>query len=287
MFAGANDRSYIYKIDLNLQDKNDARIIAYDFIEDKSTVLDVGCACGDFGVLVSREKQCRVYGMEYDRASIKIAEETKVFTNLHEVDLNTFDIEEYKGYCDFFDYITLLDVLEHTINPDQVLLKMKKFLKRNGFFIISLPNISFGEIKINILKDDFTYTDMGILDRTHLKFFTYKTIIHFFTTLNLEICQSNVKVFDFSTNNNVVPFYIKKYIENNPHSYVYQYVMKVTPSDLCHVELFDLNSKRMQIEWTTIKQQLKVNRKFKWANKLLPEGSKRRLLAREVYNRIF
>lgn len=53
---GSNDdRSQIYKIDLDLKNTNDARIIAYDLIEKGSTVLDVGCACGDFGILLNRE----------------------------------------------------------------------------------------------------------------------------------------------------------------------------------------------------------------------------------------
>jgi 2-polyprenyl-3-methyl-5-hydroxy-6-metoxy-1,4-benzoquinol methylase len=268
-------------MDLNIENHNDSRIIAYNFVETRSTVLDVGCACGDFGEIISKEKHCDVTGIEYDQGSIIIARDTNAFSNLHLVDLNQFDETEFKQYYGFFDYITLLDVLEHLINPDLVLLKLRKFLKKDGFMVISLPNISFGEIKMNILKDDFTYTDLGILDRTHLKFFTYKTIINFLTNLNFEICEDKVKVCDFKVNK--VPFFVKKYIQKNPHSYAFQYIVKVCLSDLGFEELLKINSNRMQLEWTTINKELKLIRKGKWMNMLLPIKSRRRIIVKKIY----
>lgn len=287
MLTKNEDRSQIYKIDLDLKNQNDARIIAYNIIKPHSSVLDVGCACGDFGVLISRNKHCDVYGMECDPVSIQIARDTKVFSDLHEIDLNQFEDEEFKEYHGFFDYISMLDVLEHIINPDQVLLKIKKFLKRNGLIILSIPNVSFGEMKINLLNDEFTYTDTGILDRTHLRFFTYKTIIRFFTDLNFEICESKVKVADVTFGSNMIPFYIKNYILKNPHSYVYQYVITIIPSNLPKDELVKLNSKRMDQEWIMIKQELKKIRKYYWMNKIFPVGSKRRTFVEMMYKKIF
>lgn len=285
MISSLNDRSQLYKMDLNIENHNDSRIIAYNFVKTRSSVLDVGCACGDFGEIISKEKHCEVTGMEYDQGSIKIASDTNAFSNLHFVDLNQFEVTDFKQYYGYFDYITLLDVLEHLINPDVVLLKLRKFLKEDGFMIISLPNISFGEIKMNILKDDFTYTDLGILDRTHLKFFTYKTIIHFLTSLNFEICESKVTVWDFKINK--VSFFVKKYIQKNPHSYAYQYIVKVCSSDLSTDKLLTANSNRMQLEWKTIHKELKLIRKRKWTEVIFPERSWRRLIANMIYRRIF
>jgi len=286
MSSHINDRSQIYRLELDLKNKNDARIIAYNFIETRSSVLDVGCSCGDFGILITKNKNCAVYGMEKDPESIRIARDSKTYKDLHEVDLNQFDEERFKNYYGFFDYIAFIDVLEHLINPDLVLLKMQKFLKTDGFFIISLPNISFGEIKINILNDDFTYTDTGILDRTHLKFFTYKTIIDLLTELNLEISESAVKVADSNSRLYKVPFYIERYIRDNPHSYVYNYISKVSRSNLGKDELRRLNTERIQVEWTSIEQELKLIRRLKWFEKFFPVGSRRRTYVKNIHMRV-
>lgn len=227
-----------------------------------------------------------MYGMEKDPESIQIAKKSAVFTDLHEVDLNQFNEEKFKEYYGFFDCIALIDVLEHLMYPDQVLQKMKNFLKNNGYFIISLPNISYGEIKIDLLNDDFMYTDTGILDRTHLKFYTYKTIIDVFTKLHLEICESKFKIEDAISRSYKVPTCITKYIRKDPHSYVYQYVMKVTPSGLGENALRGLNHQNIQVEWAIIDGRLKIIRRLRLVDKLFPVGSKRRICVKNICKRL-
>ena len=75
------------------------------------------------------------------------------------------------------DYIIFGDVLEHLHDPEAVLQKIKPYLKPTGCLIISLPNIMNARIIYNLLRGYFTYEDAGILDRTHLKFFTYFEIL--------------------------------------------------------------------------------------------------------------
>ncbi|MDP3588871.1 MAG: class I SAM-dependent methyltransferase [Sulfuricurvum sp.] len=278
------DRSYIYQINLDKRNSNDSRIIAYNYIVPYANVLDVGCACGDFGVLLSQEKQCTLFGMEYDIKSIEEANKKKVFKELHQIDLNTFKSIDYQEYQECFDFITLLDVLEHTLYPNESLLRLKPYLKKNGFFIISLPNISFGDIKLSLLRDDFTYTDTGILDRTHLKFFTHKTIAIFCAELGLEIVACQVTVEDISMASKDVPYYIKKFIKKNPHSYAYQYIMKLKISNIDSQILQTINQNAMRLEWSSIQQELNRIKKFNWINTLLPVGSKRRTFVKKLYH---
>ncbi len=267
-----SNRSSIYKIDLDLDSTNDARLIGYNYITSESTVLDVGSACGDFGALIKKEKNCNVFGIEYDTQSIKIAQKLNVYQQLHQINLNIFDENDYKMYFDSFDSIVLLDVLEHLLDPEKVLASLKKFLKEDGYFIISLPNIAFCDIKVSLLEDDFTYTDTGILDRTHIKFFTYKTIITFMTSLSLKIKECQVVVHDLTLENKL-PGNVKKFIVKDPHSFVYQYVMKVYPSNDDISSILLHNTECLKIKWSYISPELKRIRKQKIISKVFPVGT--------------
>ncbi len=80
-----------------------------------------------------------------------------------------------------FDVILLGDVLEHLVDPYTVLNNLKKYLKTDGVIVASIPNIrEWNTMKTIFLKGDFQYSDVGILDKTHLRFFTKKNIIDLF-----------------------------------------------------------------------------------------------------------
>ena len=275
-----NNRSEIYKVDLNENEFNDARIIALNYIHERSTVLDVGAACGDFGLLLKNKKQCKVYGMEYDIKSIEIAKSTKAYNDIHQIDLNNFHISDYKHYINYFDTIVLLDVLEHLLYPEKVLELMQNFLKEDGYFIISLPNVAFADIKASLLQNDFTYTDTGILDKTHLKFYTYKSIIDFMTILNLRITDFNVKVNNMSAYKKI-PKTIKKYILKCPHSYVYQYIICAEQAD-SSTNLLEDNTKTMSLTWKKMNPTLKIIKRKELIQNIFPTNSFQHRIAKQI-----
>jgi 2-polyprenyl-3-methyl-5-hydroxy-6-metoxy-1,4-benzoquinol methylase len=277
------NRSYIYKIKLDSKQTSDARVIASQFIEDGAKVLDVGCACGDFGVFIVDEKKCKVFGMEYDKESISEAIKTGIFHQIHQVDLNTFQTDSYPEYYGFFDYITLLDVLEHTTNPQDSFLKLRPYLKNGGGCIVSLPNVAFGDIKISLLQDDFTYTDMGIMDKTHLRFFTHKTIADFFSNINFEVVECRAKVADITKPSEDIPSRVKSFIKKDPHSYIYQYILKVRASNLSQELLMKNNNSKLNLTFSDINKELKIIQKNRLINKFLPIGSKQREVAKSLY----
>jgi len=96
-----------------------------------------------------------------------------------------------------FDVILCGDVLEHLVDPYSVLRKLKKYLKKDGTFIASIPNIRyFSILKQLILHGDFKYTERGILDRTHLRFFCKKNMIELFEGNGYSVCRiiSNISL---------------------------------------------------------------------------------------------
>lgn len=150
-------------------------------IPSNSTVLDVGCGTGILGEALKTKKNCRVYGIEFSKESARIS--AKRLDGVHVLDIEN---QEFRSSIKF-DVIIFADVLEHLRNPEKVLPKYTKLLKPGGRFVISLPNVANWTMRLKLLFGNFTYARTGILDETHLRFFTLNTIKQFMTRCNLKI----------------------------------------------------------------------------------------------------
>lgn len=143
-------------------------------IEKGSTVLEFGPAAGYFTKYLKEERNCKVYIVEIDNDSFEHASQ-------YSEDGICEDIENYGWRSRFkdiqFDYITFLDVLEHLRYPDRVLKACEELLAIDGSIIFSIPNIAHNSILINLFNNRFEYTEMGLLDNTHIHFFTYYQIM--------------------------------------------------------------------------------------------------------------
>lgn len=131
-------------------------------------ILDVWC--NTWYLWKTDQNNNSFYGIEYDSNVIDDAK--KEYVDAIQYDLNhlnqlPWDIK--------FDTIIFADVLEHVVHPDKVLLFMKNYLKQDGNIILSLPNIANWQVRFNLLFGKFNYTDTGIMDNTHLHFYTFKT----------------------------------------------------------------------------------------------------------------
>ena len=137
-----------------------------------STVLDIGCSNGNFGYAIKLNSKAEVWGiepMEYfaEEASKKL---DKVFTS---------SIEDAMDLLpdNYFDVVYFNDVLEHLLNPYEILEKMKSKLKEDGKIISSIPNFRYFRTFFRILfKGNWDYEDQGVMDKTHLRFFTKNSI---------------------------------------------------------------------------------------------------------------
>lgn len=138
------------------------------------TVLDVGCASGYLGALLMKEGNI-VYGIDGNKDAIEIAK--KHYRKAMHYDLNTADKDHLTSLFDgiTFDTIIFADVLEHLLDPEAALLYFITLLKPNGKIIVSLPNVALWRVRANLLFGNFNYTDYGVLDRTHLHLYTFKT----------------------------------------------------------------------------------------------------------------
>jgi 2-polyprenyl-3-methyl-5-hydroxy-6-metoxy-1,4-benzoquinol methylase len=138
-----------------------------------SHVLEVGCAEGKHGALLLAEGvAARVSGIEYEPKAASMAE--AVLDTVHVGDaqdvLPQLPAERYEAAA-------ALDVLEHLRDPWQALTDLRNVLQPGGWVIASIPNVRFVAVVLNLLvRGRFDYTDSGVLDRTHLRFFTRRSI---------------------------------------------------------------------------------------------------------------
>lgn len=165
---------YDFKLEIENEDNSLSKLLAR--IKPHSRILEFGCANGRMTQYMHTKLSCEVTIVEIDHEAGEAAAQyaSKALLGEVEGDIETF-VWCKKLTKGFYDYIIFADVLEHIKNPEQVLKRAKDFLASGGSILVSLPNIANNAIIANLINDEFIYTDLGLLDSTHISFFTKKT----------------------------------------------------------------------------------------------------------------
>lgn len=164
---------------------NNAHSFVLGQVREHSVVLECGSSGGHVTRALARkgcsidcvENDITVAGMAYQYAH-------ELFTADLENDAFTASLPS-----DEYDHIILCDVLEHLKDPVTCLTALKRSLKDNGSVIVSLPNVTHGSIRLKMLKGQFRYEDSGLLDKTHLRFYDFDSLVGLFDDARLSIEQ--------------------------------------------------------------------------------------------------
>lgn len=152
-------------------------------------VLEIGCGCGDtLSKIAYLWPRAEVRGVERNEAAAKTGAN---YLNIIQGDIETLVLPYEKGY---FDYIILGDVLECFAHPQETIEKMIPCLRENGKFLCSVSNIIHESVLLSMLKGNFSYADTGILDRSHIRFYSLTSIAELFYKCRLRIEQVQASV---------------------------------------------------------------------------------------------
>ncbi len=163
--------AFIYETTVD-PDGDSSHAATLDIVGYNKRVLEVGCATGYFTKAL-KDRGCQVVGIEMDPDAAAIAEKWAERVVVGDLDAGTL-WEELEG--EQFDVITFGDVLEHLRDPLATIRASVKFLKSSGIVAVSVPNIAHGDVRMALLKGEFPYHDTGLLDRTHIQFFTKRNL---------------------------------------------------------------------------------------------------------------
>jgi 2-polyprenyl-3-methyl-5-hydroxy-6-metoxy-1,4-benzoquinol methylase len=145
---------------------------------DKSAmyVLDVGCSDGSFGKSVKEINNAEVWGIEPQKSAADNAK-----NNIDKIINKSCEDAIIDLPNNYFDAIFFNDVLEHLVDPYSILEIIKSKLRSNGQVISSIPNVRYHNTFVKVLfGKDWKYEDHGVMDRTHLRFFTGKSVKRMF-----------------------------------------------------------------------------------------------------------
>jgi 2-polyprenyl-3-methyl-5-hydroxy-6-metoxy-1,4-benzoquinol methylase len=220
-----------YHASIDLDQPNSSHTMVIEMVGRDRRVLDVGCATGAVAQVL-RDRGCAVTGIELDAQAAEQARphlERLVVGSVDELDL-----EAELGRATF-DAIILGDVLEHLADPVSVLQRLTGLLAPEGEVVASIPNVAHGAVRLALLTGRFEYTDVGLLDRTHLRFFTRRSLEHLFEDAGLailEIRRTRLGIFDTEVplRREDVPTDALATVEADPDSTTYQFVVRARPT---------------------------------------------------------
>ncbi|PJI99187.1 GT2 family glycosyltransferase [Acidovorax sp. 69] len=201
-------------------------------VNNRSTVLDLGCGSGALGQHLSEAKGCTLDGVTLSEAEATHARphyRRLVVDNLESCDLvATFADQRY-------DFIVCADVLEHLSRPEQVLEACRQLLLPGGKLLISVPNAGYSGLIAELLEGEFLYREEGLLDRTHLRFFTRKSLARFlgehrWAPDSIDTIARELPESEFNVAFDRLPPSVARHLLGVPDALTYQFICVAHPT---------------------------------------------------------
>jgi len=136
------------------------------------TILDIGCGKGVLGETLKKAVPGRrVFGIEFNNQAAQAA--SKKLDGVLQGDVQAMELKFEKG---MFDLMIFADILEHLVEPERALERLKPYLKLGGTIIASIPNMRHYTVILRLIRRGWIYDNFGHFDRTHLRFFSLESM---------------------------------------------------------------------------------------------------------------
>lgn len=222
---------YEYQVVLDA-DSGPARVVR--IVGEHKRVLEIGAGPGSITRQLTAVSNCRVTALDIDAESVKKL--APFCERAYQANLNDAAWPEILGTDNKFDVLVAADVLEHVYEPLTVLNSMKGLLDEKGYMVISLPHVGHSVIHACLFDEDFEYSDVGLLDCTHIRFFGIKNIQKLFEGAGLKIIHAEFVVrnpdhTEFSKRWAKTPQELRDVLAKNPFGLVYQVIVQAVSTD--------------------------------------------------------
>ena len=237
-----------------------------NLVPDGSNVLDIGCATGYMCSALKEHKNCKITGIEIDANMASVAK--KRCNDVIEGDIQSMDIKKELGEEAIFDVVLMADVLEHLADPGSVLQKIRPFLKEKGLLLVSVPNIAHSAIIFELLQGKFPYRKEGLLDYTHLRFFTKESLINMleskgFWVTSIERTIIPAENTEFRCDISLFPRETVQFIKNLPDSDTYQFITRAVKDRKYYKEeklrILEKENKELNKELKELKEKIQCH----------------------------
>lgn len=223
-----NSPKYDFPIDLS--EHNNSHSLMVELVGEGKRVLEVGCATG-YMTRVLAERGCRVVGIEVDpHAAARAGEHCD---EVVVADVEHLDLVERFGEASF-DVVVFGDVLEHLREPLVTLRRARGLLVADGCVVASVPNVAHGAVRLALLQGRFEYRPLGLLDESHIRFFTRASMERLFRDAGFAIVDMRRTVrgvFDteIPLRRRDFPRRVRRLVEVDREATTYQFVVRAVP----------------------------------------------------------
>jgi 2-polyprenyl-3-methyl-5-hydroxy-6-metoxy-1,4-benzoquinol methylase len=226
---GSGEGALRYEVEIDLSTPSTHTTIV-ELVGHDREVLELGPAGGHMS-RVLRSRGCRVTAVELDPDAAARAEahcERVVVGDLDRLDLHAELGDER------FDVAVAADVLEHLRDPGAVLGALRAHLRPGGYVVASLPNVAHASIRLALLEGRFPYASVGLLDRTHLRFFTHRSALELFEQAGYEIVHEtrtnrSLEESEIAVDTSVAPADLLERLRRDPDALAYQFILVAAP----------------------------------------------------------
>jgi 2-polyprenyl-3-methyl-5-hydroxy-6-metoxy-1,4-benzoquinol methylase len=199
----------------------------------KSQVLELGCGDGKLTEYLKKKLHCRITTVELykeNAANVRGLAEKIIIG-----DVETKSVQQKIGQAGQFDVVYMSALLGSLIDPETILICAKKWLKKDGFIVVTLPNILHFSMRLHFLFGKFEYVDHGLCSREHLRFFTLKTARELMKKCGYEIIYQDYDLVGFPRLEKMLYLFPRRcfrlFYGFFPGLFTYQLVFKLVPHE--------------------------------------------------------
>lgn len=219
---------YLRTVDLN--ERTSLSVLA-GHVRAQAHILDLGCGSGALGAFLAEHKQCVCDGVTLSQEEARHA--APFYRHVHVADLEDCDLDQLFGEARY-DYIVCADVLEHLRQPERVLAACRKRLTPEGRLLISVPNAGYSGLVAELLHGEFRYREEGLLDRTHLRFFTRRSLSRFLAEQgwqvdDIDTIERALPESEFRVAYDSLPPAVARHLLATPDALAYQFIASAAP----------------------------------------------------------